>query len=86
MFVVVSRERWGVCLAWGASEWPCRCLSYGTGGRGKLCMVPCHRCHIYGNWRSKEVGCGGGGGGVLKPLFEVASHNRGDIGADNVLK
>ena len=29
---------------------------------------------------------GAGGGSVLKPLFEVASHNRGDIGADNVLK
>ena len=39
-------------------------------------------------WELEEEQRGGvrGGGSVLKPLFEVASHNRGDIGADNVLK
>ena len=39
-------------------------------------------------WELEEQrgGVRGGGGGVLKPLFEVASHNRGDRGADNVLK
>ena len=30
-------------------------------------MVPCHSCHIYGIWRSKEVG------DVLKSSFEVAT-------------
>ena len=36
-------------------------------------MVPCHSCHIYGTWRSKEVGRGevlkssnGRGGQVIK--------------------
>ena len=29
-------------------------------------MVSCHCCHIYGTWRSKEVGK------ALKPLFGVA--------------
>ena len=26
--------------------------------KGKLSMMPCHICHIYGIWRNKEVeGC-----------------------------
>ena len=29
-------------------------------------MMPCHSCHIYGIWKSKEVGK------ALKPLFGVA--------------
>ena len=37
-------------------------------------------------WELEEQRGGVRGGSVLKPLFEVASHNRGDIGADNVLK
>ena len=37
-----------------------------TGGKRKLCMVPCHSGHIYGIWRSKEVG------DVLKSSFGVA--------------
>ena len=61
---------WGkggrVSSAWGSKwglPWGLLC---GTSGRRKLCMVPCHRCHIYGIWRSKEVGK------VLKSSFGVA--------------
>ena len=37
---------WGVSLAWG------------TVGRRKLCIIPCHNCHIYGTCLSKTVGGG----------------------------
>ena len=33
-----------------------RGLIGGTGGRRKLCMVPCHSCYINGTLRSKEWG------------------------------
>ena len=39
----------------------------GTGERRKLCMVPCHICHIYGTWKSKE-----GVGDILNSSFGVA--------------
>ena len=52
----VLRERWGASLAWRASEWPGKGVCLGrTGGRRKLCMVPCHSCRIYGAGSSKEV-------------------------------
>ena len=54
--VQTGGSKWG--LPWG--------LLCGTSGRGKLCMVPCHSCHIYGIWRSKEVG------DSLKSSFGVA--------------
>ena len=39
-----------------ASE-DCPEVCFGTSGRRKLCMVPCHSYHIYGFWtsRSKEL-------------------------------
>ena len=40
-------SNWG--LPWG--------LLCGTSGNRKLCMVPCHICHIYGSWRSRGGGC-----------------------------
>ena len=39
------RSKWG--LPWG--------LLCETSCWSKLCMVPCHSCHIYGIWRSREV-------------------------------
>ena len=39
-------SKWG--LPWG--------LLCGTSGRRKLSTVSSHSCHIYGIWRSKEVG------------------------------
>ena len=36
-------------------------------------MVPCHSCHIYGTWRSKEVG-----GGFAVIIWDGASHKAGD--------
>ena len=35
-------------LPWG--------LLCGTSGRRKLCLMPCHSCHICGIWRSKRWG------------------------------
>ena len=35
-------------------------FAWGTKGRRKLCMVPCHNCYIHETWRSKEVGKGKG--------------------------
>ena len=60
MFVGVSRDRQGISSIWGASKWIAwwKDLPEGTGGRRKLCMVPCNSCHIYGTWRSKRVGEG----------------------------
>ena len=51
-----------------------RGLPGGDGGRKKLCMIPCHSCHIYRNLRSKEVG------EALKPLFGMTKQatNGGD--------
>ena len=49
-------DKWG--LPWGSL--------CGTSGGRKLCMVPCHSCHIYGIWRSKEVRK------ALKSSFRVA--------------
>ena len=55
------------CLCFCASAWGSKLgLLCGTSGRRKLCMMPCHSCHIYGIWKSKEVGK------ALKPLFGVA--------------
>ena len=51
----------------------------GTSGSKKLCMVPCHSCHIYGIWtsRSKKVW------GILKSHqlggCGDASHKRGTL-------
>ena len=55
-----------LCQGWGGElllsgkgskwiAWPRR-LSCGSGGRKKLCMLPCRSCHIYRIWRSKKVG------------------------------
>ena len=30
---------------------------YGGSVKRKLCMVPCHICHIYGIWRSRGGAC-----------------------------
>ena len=56
------------CLCWCVREWWGSQFSlvesedflevcFGTSDRRKLRIVPCHSCHIYGNWmsRSKEV-------------------------------
>ena len=39
-------SKWG--LPWGSL--------CGTSGKGKLCLVPCQVCHIYGIWRSRSEG------------------------------
>ena len=64
-FIGVLRERWE-SSTWGSNWRLLWGLFYGTSGRRKLCMVPCRSYHIYGIWRSKEVGK------ALKSSFEVA--------------
>ena len=54
------------CQGRGSSAWGSKwVLPWGllcrTSGKRKLCMVPCHICHIYGIWRR--------GGGCLKSSF-----------------
>ena len=65
--MLVCWEKSGrVSSAWG-SKWRLLWgLLYETSGRRKLCMVPCRSYHIYGIWRSKEVGK------ALKSSFGVA--------------
>ena len=56
-------------------------MGLGVGGNYVWCLVIV--VIFMGTGGAKRWGAGGS---VLKPLFEVASHNRGDRGADNVLK
>ena len=66
MLLCLEKEVGELVQPGGASEDCFWGLLYGTSGRRKLCMVPCRSCHIYGNWRRKEVGK------ALKLSFGVA--------------
>ena len=74
MFFDVSRESWGVSLAW-MGKWIAwkRALPGGLGDRRKLCTLSCYSCHLPGTWRSKKVV-----GDVLNSSFGVAIQKGGN--------
>ena len=49
-------KTWVFSLAWGQVKNLAKRFAWGTWGRRKLCIVPCHGYYIYETWRSKEVG------------------------------
>ena len=49
-----------------------RRFAWGTGGKRKLCIVPCWSCNIYKIWRSKV-----GGEGFKVIICGGANHKEG---------
>ena len=72
--VNMLRERWGVILAWKGNEYPGKevCL-VGLGFGWNYLRYNANSCHIYGTWRSTEVG-----GRLLSHYLGVEIHKGGN--------